>query len=449
MAFYDDWPKVDPEVLLWLLIVILVIDHMWEIILTIRQKLVCLNAIIVPEELRMVIPPEIYHRARVYELHKAELFVWKHVIDMILSAVELYFGFYPFLWRLAVKTLKPLTKNEIFVSPIFVFYLTIYICLRFLPTLAYDKCILELRYGSQRRFPCYLYFCIAVIAILLSQLVLAPFTMGVVFFVTFVGYWFFLWFWLIWALCTLMLVFWLPYCCIPCIGRQERLPEGPLYQDIKKVCDMTGFPMDRVFIIRTKTMQYSNAYFYGSCCLKRIVIFDTLLYNKGLEPSQLQPYELGRGLPNQQVAGVVAHELGHWKYGHFYKATVIMKVHFFLTMLLFGLLFHCPQLYEAVRFHPGVCPIIVGFIIVLRFALTPYLTLANFLMLWNLRRFEYTADRFAHHLGYSFQLRQALIKIYADHLSFPVYDDCYARWHHTHPTILQRLAYQQKLDTER
>jgi len=102
----------------------------------------------------------------------------------------------------------------------------------------------------------------------------------------------------------------------------------------------------------------------------------------------------------------------------------------------------------AVGFEPGVMPIIVGFIIVLKFALTPYLTLANVLMLWNLRRFEYAADKFAHRMGYSIQLRMALVKIYADHMSFPVYDQCYARWHHTHPTILQRLAYQQKLDVK-
>lgn len=448
MVFYDTWPKVDPKILLWVLLAVLAVDHIWEIILAKRQQLVCLRASTVPEELRAVIPPEVYYRARVYELHKMELFMWKHGIDLVISLAELFFGFYPFVWDLACKSLSALTKDELWISLIFVLYLTIYITLRCLPVLLYDKCILELRYGTQTRLPCYMYLCMGIISIILAQFILAPLTLTIIVIVRTLGYFFFLYFWLIWAIFTLLLVFLLPYICAPCIGKQMPLQEGPLYQDVKRVCDLTDFPMSRVFIIRTKSTQYSNAYFYGSCCLKRIVIFDTLLYNKGLPPHELQPHEIGRGLFNIQVAAVVAHELGHWKNGHFYKATLIMKLHFLLTMILFGLLFHCPQLYEAVGFKHGVCPIIVGFIIVLRFALTPYLILANFLMLWNLRRFEYAADRFAHYLGYSMPLRSALVKIYADHMSFPVYDTCYARYHHTHPTILQRLAYQQRLDIE-
>ncbi|KMY94420.1 CAAX prenyl protease 1 homolog [Drosophila simulans] len=447
MAFYDTWPKVDPLIVLVVLCLIVLVDRIWEMILTKRQQLVCLNAIMVPEELRGIIPPEIYHRARIYELHKTELQLWKYLIDLIITLCELILGFYPFLWGLAAMTLQKVTSQEIWITLIFVFYLTIYICIRFLPVLIYDKCLLELRYGMSGKFPWYLYCCIGAMSILLSQLVLLPLAAAIVFSVKFIGYYFFLWFWLFWAAFTLLLVFFLPYCCIPCIGRQVVLPEGTaLYMEVKRVCDVVGFPMKRVFIIKTRTMQYSNAYFYGSCCLKRIVIFDTLLLNKGKEPNEIHPYEVGRGLTNIQVAGVVCHELGHWKHGHFYKATIIMKIHFFITMGLFGLFFHSPQLYMAVGFKAGVMPIIVGFIIVLKFALTPYLTLANVLMLWNLRRFEYAADKFAHRMGYSIQLRMALVKIYADHMSFPVYDQCYARWHHTHPTILQRLAYQQKLD---
>ncbi|XP_030383711.1 CAAX prenyl protease 1 homolog [Scaptodrosophila lebanonensis] len=445
MTFYDGL-SIDPKLILYALIFIVVADHLWEIILTKRQLIVCQNSIVVPEELRHVISPEIFHRARIYELHKAELFIWKHFIEAVISVAELVFGFYPFLWHLAALTLAKLTSKEMWISIVFVFYLTIYICVRYLPVLAYEKCILELRYGGQQHFQLCLCCLVAVLAVVLSQILLAPATLLIVYCVQKAGYWFFLWFWLIWALFTLILVFFLPYCCIPCLGVQTPLREGALYTEVKRVCDMARFPMSRVFIIRTKTVQYSNAYFYGSCCLKRIVIFDTLLLNKGMDPSYLRPHEIGRGLTNSQVAGVVAHELGHWKYGHFYKATIIMKLHFLFTMVLFGLLFHCPQLYQAVGFISGLCPIIVGFLIVLRFALTPYLVIANFLMLWNLRRFEFAADKYAHSLGYSMQLRAALVKIYADHMSFPVFDRCYARWHHTHPTILQRLRYQEKLD---
>lgn len=472
MVFYDTWPQIDPRHLLYILMVVLIVDHLWAMVLDKRQvrgktiyrttyiiyiillhvlgqQVVCLQAGTVPDELRAIIPPEIFHRSRVYELHKMELSMCKHFMDMIISLLELFFGFYPFLWMLAGKTISKFSNNELWVSVIFVFFLTIYITLRCLPVLLYDKCILELRYGMQQGIPWYLYIIMGIVSILVSQIILIPLTLAIILIVRQAGYYFFFYFWLAWALFTLCLVFFLPFLCIPCVGRQVKLAEGsPLYSDIKIACDMAKFPMSRVFLIKTKSVQYSNAYFYGSCCLKRIVIFDTLLYNKGLPATELKPWEIGRGLTNSQVAAVVAHELGHWKKGHFYKATLVMKIHFLLTMLLFGLCFHSPQLYEAVGFAPGICPIIVGFIIVLRFALTPYLTLANFLMLYNVRRFEYAADKYAHSLGYSMALRMALIKIYADHMSFPVYDSWYACWHHTHPTVLQRLAYQQQLDLE-
>ncbi|ALC41946.1 ste24c [Drosophila busckii] len=400
----------------------------------------------VPEELRGIIPPEIFYRARIYELHKMELRMWKYFVDIILTLIELFFGFYPFVWNLAVLTLKPLSGAEIWVSVIFVFYMSIYITVRCLPVLLYDKCILEVRYGTRSSMPTYCYCLLGLLAVVLAQFLLGPLTMLVVLSVELLGWWFFMWYYLAWAVLTILMIFLLPYVCIPCVGVQRRLQPGPLYNEVKVVCDMVGFPMKRVFIIRTRTTQYSNAYFYGSCCLKRIVIFDTLLLNKGLSASELKPFEVGRGLTNIQVAAVVAHELGHWRKGHFYKATFIMKIHLLLTMLIFGVLFHCKQIYEAIGFEPGLCPIVVGFIIVMRIAMIPYLTLANFFILWNLRRFEYSADRFAHMLGYSLSLRSALVKIYADHMSFPVYDTCYARWNHTHPTILQRLEYQERLD---
>lgn len=37
MVFYDTWPKIDPKILLWLLLAVLVVDHIWEMILAKRQ----------------------------------------------------------------------------------------------------------------------------------------------------------------------------------------------------------------------------------------------------------------------------------------------------------------------------------------------------------------------------------------------------------------------------
>ncbi len=56
-----------------------------------------------------------------------------------------------------------------------------------------------------------------------------------------------------------------------------------------------------------------------------------------------------------------------------------------------------------------------------------------------IRRFEYQADAFAVSLGHSLPLRSALVKLNKDNLSFPIADPLFSAFHHSHPTLLERL----------
>ena len=55
------------------------------------------------------------------------------------------------------------------------------------------------------------------------------------------------------------------------------------------------------------------------------------------------------------------------------------------------------------------------------------------------RRFEYQADAFAVGLGHAGPLGSALSKLNKDNLSFPIADPLYSAFHHSHPTLLERL----------
>ena len=61
-----------------------------------------------------------------------------------------------------------------------------------------------------------------------------------------------------------------------------------------------------------------------------------------------------------------------------------------------------------------------------------------------IRRFEYQADAFAIDLGHAEPLGSALIKLNKDNLSFPIADPLYSAFHHSHPTLLERLRVLQK-----
>jgi len=57
------------------------------------------------------------------------------------------------------------------------------------------------------------------------------------------------------------------------------------------------------------------------------------------------------------------------------------------------------------------------------------------------RRKEFQADEFAVKLGYRKKLLDALVKLNNDNLSFPLYDNLYSMFNHSHPPILERIKY--------
>lgn len=65
------------------------------------------------------------------------------------------------------------------------------------------------------------------------------------------------------------------------------------------------------------------------------------------------------------------------------------------------------------------------------------------------RLFEYQADAFAADLGYSEHLKSALIKLNKDNLGFPISDPLYSAWHHSHPTLLQRISAIDKISVKK
>jgi STE24 endopeptidase len=58
-------------------------------------------------------------------------------------------------------------------------------------------------------------------------------------------------------------------------------------------------------------------------------------------------------------------------------------------------------------------------------------------VLWNSR----VLDEFAVQLGKKGELAAALIKLHADNLSSPHNDKLYSMYHHSHPTLPERLRH--------
>ncbi|EDV98151.1 CAAX prenyl protease 1 homolog [Drosophila grimshawi] len=441
----------DPVLLLFVILFILVVDNLWSTYLLLREIILVYQVEQVPDVLRPYLAQDLFNRMRDYKLHKSWfLLINTFGVVVICGCLELYFGFFPFVWNLAGHcAIWQWMEHEICLSIIFVILLSIYVTLKSLPGHIYEKCCIPslVNHPKQSLLRRILS---EILDTVLSLLLMVVIVTVVVALVTYLGQYFFLGLYLTALLLTSLAIVLLPFVIDPIIGKRVPIENPTLLASLEELTLRTDFPMRQVHIIRVRDPNMgSNAFFYGACCLKRIVIFDTLLLNRGLhDAAQLaeQKVDLGKGLRDAQVVAVVAHELGHWKHGHFYKAMGMFQINMFLTLFLFSLCFPHGPIYQAIGFEMGVQPIVVGFIIIFGYVLTPYFAISNVIMLSVTRQFEYQADKFAFQLGYAHNLRIALLKLYADNLSFPISDECYSSWHHTHPTVLHRLARLEKLD---
>lgn len=168
---------------------------------------------------------------------------------------------------------------------------------------------------------------------------------------------------------------------------------------------------------------------------KHIVIFDTLI-------QQSKP---------EEVEAVLAHELGHWYYLHPTKLMAISQLHIFTILALFPAFLHAPPLLGAFDFSKAVAaqpPTIVAFLL-FQMILTPLEAFISIGMNAVSRKFEWEADRFAVELEEKLneksmgdmgeRLGKALITLHVKNLSTVWVDWLYSAYHHSHPTLTERL----------
>jgi STE24 endopeptidase len=358
--------------------------------------------------------------------------------------LELYTGFIALLWSEAITytsriSLNP--HNEIQVSCVFLFIVNFIGVFKDLPFSIYNTFVLEERHGFNKQ-TAFFFIKDQIKAFVVGQALTIPIVAGIIYIVQIGGDYFFIYLWAFVGVISLVLITFYPVYIAPLFDKFRPLEDGELRSSIEELAASLKFPLGQLFVVEgSKRSHHSNAYFTGLWGVKRIVLFDTLLLNKGLkDDSTLAEDEKGKGCSDEEILAVLAHELGHWKLGHMTKNIIIMQVQMFLIFMMFAYLFKFPALYQAVGFANNTQPIIVGFLVIIMYVLAPFNTAIGFGMTLLSRKYEYQADAFAKQLGFAADLCKSLIKLHIDNLGFPVYDHLYSAWNHSHPTLLQRMA---------
>ncbi len=289
-----------------------------------------------------------------------------------------------------------------------------------LPSMIYTQFVIEARYGFNRMT--WKLFILDGLKSLLVSLVLITPLLALLFLLIRAGALWWLWGFILFTAFQLVMIVLYPKVIAPLFNKFTPLEEGSLKEKVQALADHLGFKTRGIFVMDgSKRSRHSNAYFSGLGRVKRIVLFDTLI----------------RSLAEDQVAGVLAHEIGHEKLGHILKRLALSVSSGLLGFWLVSLLLNYSPFFEAFNFS-GPSPQAV--LVLVMFVSGPFTFYLKPLFSWWSRRHEYQADHFVKsRTRYGKAFQTALKRLSKDNLSNPVPHPLYSFYHYSHPTTLERI----------
>lgn len=208
---------------------------------------------------------------------------------------------------------------------------------------------------------------------------------------------------------------------VPLFNKLSPLEDGDLKNALQEFAEKVQFRIDKIFIIDgSKRSTKANAYFSGFGKSKKVVLYDTLLND----------------LSNDEIAAVLAHEVGHYKKKHIIFNLILSLLLTGFTLFILSLFINNPLLAKAFgiansNFHIGV----IAFMILY----TPISVITGLLMNILSRKFEYQADGYAKQFGYADTLISSLKKLSKQSFSNLTPHKLYVFINYSHPTLLQRF----------
>lgn len=233
--------------------------------------------------------------------------------------------------------------------------------------------------------------------------------------------------WWVWGLGAvtafqLLMVVLYPMLILPLFNKLSPLPEGELRDELMALADRTGFRARTIEVMDgSKRSGHSNAFFTGFGRFRRIVIYDTLI-------AQLE---------RQELAAVLAHEIGHYKRGHIPKMLAMSVLFTGLGFFAIDWLMRSAWFLEGFGFaaESGMAPALLLVVLLggmVTFWLSPLLNALS-------RKHEYEADAFARSaLAGPQPLVGALRKLAEKNLTNLTPHPWFSTFHYSHPTLLER-----------
>ncbi len=239
--------------------------------------------------------------------------------------------------------------------------------------------------------------------------------------------------WIAFTSIQLLLTYLAPTYIMPLFNKFEPMPEGELKEAINAMAKKVDFPLTELFVMDgSKRSTKSNAFFTGFGKNKKIALFDTLIENHTTE----------------ELVGVLAHEIGHFKCKHIIKRLISGIVKTSAIFFLLGLVTNPNNAFAQMLFEAfGVEHISVyAGLIFFGILFSPVSRVLGVFSNLSSRKHEFEADAYAAKAQETpDHLIAALKKLSKSNLSnltphpLPVFLD------YSHPPVLTRLEALQKL----
>lgn len=207
----------------------------------------------------------------------------------------------------------------------------------------------------------------------------------------------------------------------PMFNKFTPMEDGSTKSRMEALLERCGFESKGLFVMdASKRSRHGNAYFSGFGKAKRIVFFDTLLEKHSLE----------------EIESILAHELGHFKFGHVRQMILQAAVIAFIGFAALYWAFSSDTFagWFGLPNDPGVV------LIALLFAKEPISHLLTPLLAWRSRRNEFEADDFARQIVGKEPMISALTRLTRDNLATLTPDPLYAKFYFSHPPVPVRVA---------
>ncbi len=403
-----------PQILFNIIIAILVIDFI------IDKVIDYLNAKHfddkIPTELKDVYSEEEYYKSQSYKKENYKFSLIISVFSFIIMIVFFYLKGFAYVDNIA----RSITDNEIFVGLIFFGIIMLVSDIITTPFSYYQTFVIEEKYGFNKTTK-KLFFTDKIKGWFLSIIIGGGLLALIIWFYEKTGDQFWIYTWILIAIFSIFMTLFYSSLIVPLFNKQTPLEKGELRKQIESFANKVGFKLDNIFVIDgSKRSTKANAYFSGFGPKKRIVLYDTLIND----------------LENNEIVGVLAHEIGHYKKKHVFLIMFLSILLTGFTLYILSLLINNSLLSQALSventsFHIGLIAFGVLY--------SPISEITGIIMNYISRKFEYQADNYAKENYNGESLINSLKKLSKKSLSNLTPHKASVFLHYSHPTLLERV----------